>query len=62
LRSLISKDEKAKAKIGVSTIFKYIHSNKYYEISAGPKVFDHDFPIGNGYLIVPSGIDFEDIK
>ena len=53
---LLSIDDKAKVKVGIPAVSRFVHSKKYYTITKGPQTFDHDFPIGNKYLLVPSGI------
>jgi len=52
---LLSVDDKAKVKVGIPAVSKYIFSRKYFEVNHKMKINDHDFPIGAGFLIVPSG-------
>ena len=56
----LSIDDKAKVKIGVPAVSRYVHSRKYFEIHNEPTTPDHGFPIGEKLLITPSGnyLDF----
>jgi len=55
---LFSIDDKAKVKIGVPCVSHLVKSRKFFLREFGPKTMDHDFPLANGLLIVPSGIIF----
>jgi len=48
-------DDKAKVKVGVPAVSKFVKPRKYFEINHGPVTPDHDFPIGQRFLIIPSG-------
>lgn len=52
---LISMDDKAKVKIGIPCISHHVKSRKYFVKGTEPETSDHDFPLANGLLIVPSG-------
>ena len=52
---LISMDDKAKVKVGVPCISHLVKSRKFFPKNQGPETLDHDFPIDNGFLIIPSG-------
>jgi len=52
---ILSIDDKAKIKIGVPAVSRYVHSRKYFEIHNEPTTPDHDFPISEKLLITPSG-------
>ena len=52
---LLSADDKAKVKVGVPAVSKFVKSRKFFEIGKGPKTPDHDFPVGQRLLIIPSG-------
>jgi len=53
---LLSIDDKAKVRIGISCISHHVKSKKFFKRNHGPQTTDHDFPLTNGLLIVPSGI------
>ena len=53
--TLISIDDKAKVKIGIPAVSKFVYSRKYFIEGKGPHIHDHDFPIGSKCLIIPSG-------
>jgi len=53
---LLSIDDKAKLKLGIPSISHHVKSRKYFVKDLGPQTSDHDFPIDNGMLLVPSGI------
>jgi len=52
---LFSVDDKAKVKIGIPAVSKFVKSQKFFEVGKGPKTPDHDFPVGERLLIIPSG-------
>ena len=52
---LFSMDDKAKVKIGVPCISHLVKSRKYFKRQEGPQTSDHDFPLLNRLLIIPSG-------
>jgi hypothetical protein len=53
--SLISMDDKAKIKIGIPCVSHLVKSRKFFNKDLQPLTMDHDFPIANGMLIIPSG-------
>jgi hypothetical protein len=59
---LLSIDDKAKIKVGIPCISHHVKSRKYFSKELGPQTPDHDFPLTNGLLIVPSGISLYNIS
>ena len=48
-------DDKSKIKVGIPAVSKFVFSRRYFTKENKPETPDHDFPIGNKYLITPSG-------